>query len=934
MQMDDVIDLVSEDDIASYEETRSEDTEDVKVCDVCGNVGEEKKLAVCSRCNDGAVHIYCMLVMLKEVPERGWLCDECQAEVEIEIEKKKLEKSQVNFVMVSMENKVDTEKAKDASNVAHWNKRLNRRSEANFLEEIKDVKVCDICGDVGEVEKLTVCGRCNGAEHVYCMQVMMEKVPDVMWLCEACQTEVEFAEERTELEKFQVMVGACKLESFGGQTNKPVDDANSGSYFEEEMEAAHVSSKNSNMRNQSNGMATKRIGDDATITLLIGKDLSESGGVSMEGDSAKRAPLSRKNLLKLDTEKGKEPARPMPTPLTLNALKNQAPPLCGPLPKSISFKNSKVPKVKQLVIEVPQKPQNLKEPISLIAKQDGPVITLAKSTSVKKPNSRESVSKGKCSILLDVEEPRMMNSVMSRNVTNKRGTSISGYPSVAASKLVPVPSKAESAAQHLNKQNKMDNLGIAYGQDGRNFPAPSEPKRQLVAEVPGSLTLISAETSSGLLCSGAQMKGIQIPDTSLVDKIKNLPNLKPGTSSSSCTMHCQQCDEVGHSTQFCPVGRPSLFVTKPLSEQTSDRTARCNRTSEATTLTATEDILKSAYQSEPSPKRRRYHNPSYKPINVLCTSISHEESSEQDVRNGMPTPSTTASVDCHELKYKEHQAASAMGGRFVDSSSTMLNNPTDKSPIFSPSDDRITSSVPELAYIWQGCFEIWRTGVSSKFCKGLQGHLSCSASQKVLEIAKKFPSKIRLEQLPRRNIYPPQFHGNGLSYDSIGLFFFAQDIQSYERHYSKLVEWMLKGDLALRGNIETAELLIFPSNILPKSFQRWNMSYYLWGVFRVRRKDPNLPYHVPTRKHCNFNGNLLAVGRRTHAHASSGPSFYYSPTCEDSPSIMPLEANHEGCPNGENSLGKERTAVNHDNAEDLWGPSVVDLQRRPQSVCR
>ncbi|XP_037442713.1 uncharacterized protein LOC119311185 isoform X1 [Triticum dicoccoides] len=934
MQTDDVIDLVSEDDIASYEETTSEDTEDVKVCDVCGDVGEEKKLAVCSRCNDGAVHIYCMLVMLKEVPERGWLCDECQAEVEIEIEKKKLEKSQVNFVMVSMENKVGAEKAKDASNVACWNKRLNRQSEANFLEEIKDVKVCDICGDVGEVEKLTVCGRCNGAEHVYCMQVMMEKVPEVMWLCEACQTEVEFAEERMELEKSQLMVGACKLESFGGQTNKPVDDANSGSYFEDEMEAGHVSSKTSNMRNQSNSMATKRIGDDATITLLIGKDLSESGGVSMEGDSAKRVPLSRKNSLKLETEKGKEPARPMPTPLTLNALKNQAPPLCGPLPKSISFKNSKVPKVKQLVIEVPQKPKNLKEPISLITKQDGPVITLAKSTSVKKPNSTEPVSKGKSSILLDVEEPRMMNSVMSRNVTNKRGTSISGYPSVAASMLVPVPSKAESAAQHLNKQNKTDNLGIAYGQDGRNFPAPSEPKRQLVAKIPGSLTLISAETSSGMLCSGAQMKGIQIPDTSLVDKIKNPPSLKPGTSCSSCTMHCQQCDEVGHSTQFCPVGRSSLFVTEPLSEQTSDQTARCNRTSEATTLSATEDILKSAYQSEPSPKRRRYHNPSYKPINVLCTSISHEESSEQDVRNGMPTPSTTAPVDCHELKYKEHQAASAMGGRFVDSSSTMLNDPADKSPIFSPSDDRITSSVPELAYIWQGCFEIWRTGRSSKFCKGLQGHLSCSASQKVLDIAKKFPSKIRLEQLPRRNIYPPQFHGNGLSYDSIGLFFFARDIQSYERHYSKLVEWMLKGDLALRGNIETAELLIFPSNILPESFQRWNMSYYLWGVFRVRRKDPNLPYHIPTRKHCNFNGNLLAVGRRTHAHASSGPSFYYSPTCEDSPPIMPLEANHEGCPNGESSLGKESTTVNHDSAEDLWGPGLVDLQRRPQSVCR
>lgn len=43
---------------------------------------------------------------------------------------------------------------------------------------------------------------------------------------------------------------------------------------------------------------------------------------------------------------------------------------------------------------------------------------------------------------------------------------------------------------------------------------------------------------------------------------------------------------------------------------------------------------------------------------------------------------------------------------------------------------------------------------------------------------------------------------------------------SYEIHYRKLVENMLKDDLALRGNIETAELLIFASNTLPNNFQR------------------------------------------------------------------------------------------------------------------
>jgi hypothetical protein len=54
-----------------------------------------------------------MRVMLQKVPESGWSCEECQAVVEIEIGKKKLEKVKGNVVMISMDNKVD------AKNVAH-----------------------------------------------------------------------------------------------------------------------------------------------------------------------------------------------------------------------------------------------------------------------------------------------------------------------------------------------------------------------------------------------------------------------------------------------------------------------------------------------------------------------------------------------------------------------------------------------------------------------------------------------------------------------------------------------------------------------------------------------------------------------------------------------------------------------------------------------
>ena len=51
--------------------------DDVKVCDICGDTGYEEMLAVCSMCNDGAEHTYCMPSMLDKVSESDWLCESC-----------------------------------------------------------------------------------------------------------------------------------------------------------------------------------------------------------------------------------------------------------------------------------------------------------------------------------------------------------------------------------------------------------------------------------------------------------------------------------------------------------------------------------------------------------------------------------------------------------------------------------------------------------------------------------------------------------------------------------------------------------------------------------------------------------------------------------------------------------------------------------------
>ncbi|KAK8520054.1 hypothetical protein V6N13_031476 [Hibiscus sabdariffa] len=69
----------------------SDATEDVEVCDICGDAGQEDLLVICSKCSDGAEHTYCMREMLQKVPEGYWLCEECKLVEETETHKQGLD---------------------------------------------------------------------------------------------------------------------------------------------------------------------------------------------------------------------------------------------------------------------------------------------------------------------------------------------------------------------------------------------------------------------------------------------------------------------------------------------------------------------------------------------------------------------------------------------------------------------------------------------------------------------------------------------------------------------------------------------------------------------------------------------------------------------------------------------------------------------------
>ncbi|KAK9006654.1 hypothetical protein V6N11_018988 [Hibiscus sabdariffa] len=134
---------------------------------------------------------------------------------------------------------------------------------------------------------------------------------------------------------------------------------------------------------------------------------------------------------------------------------------------------------------------------------------------------------------------------------------------------------------------------------------------------------------------------------------------------------------------------------------------------------------------------------------------------------------------------------------------------------------------------------IWQIGKPPEFCGGIQAHLSILASPKVLEVVNTFPLEVPLNEVPRLNTWPTQFHNGGPKEDNIALYFFAKDLESYEKYYKVLMDTMVKNDLALKGNFDGVEFLIFPSNQLPQSCQRWNTLLFLWGVLKGRRNCSN-----------------------------------------------------------------------------------------------
>ncbi|XVF39116.1 hypothetical protein PTKIN_Ptkin01aG0009600 [Pterospermum kingtungense] len=150
-----------------------------------------------------------------------------------------------------------------------------------------------------------------------------------------------------------------------------------------------------------------------------------------------------------------------------------------------------------------------------------------------------------------------------------------------------------------------------------------------------------------------------------------------------------------------------------------------------------------------------------------------------------------------------------------------------------------SNQIPKHSYVparpifeptWWGCFRLYDENLTV----GAIAHLSSLACLKVCETAERLPEFLRLDLLPRCDVWPKGFKISGPSEESIALYFFPND-ERETKTFEGIVDKMISQDLGMRAVVKDVELLVYTSNILPQHCWKFQEKYYLWGVFRAKQ---------------------------------------------------------------------------------------------------
>ncbi|MED6122043.1 hypothetical protein PIB30_035964 [Stylosanthes scabra] len=676
-----------------------------------------------------------------------------------------------------------------------------------------DVKVCDICGDAGREELLAVCSRCSdGAEHTYCMREMLEKVPEGDWLCEECKYAQEAENKRLAADKIVHKVSST----------------------------AHISGKRP-LESEELAKAAKRQAHESSIG-------------SPKGSSPKRIfPLSRESSFK-NHDKGKlksgdhssicnhpdgnnrELARSLSAGPRSQTAKSTS-------LKSNSFNINSKPRVK-LVDEVPQKNKGGSEQGSKNIETPGQMMS--KSTSLKSSNlSRSSATESKDKMLTSKSgtTPDLKGSRLTKE-SERKFLSRVDRPIGCSTISTPKGDQKLSARGETAKPSAVSNRECQVNQDGRlNSLSKNNISRK-------SLTpLVSAESTT----SGDETQSDGPPQSrELANHVDNTKDSSSDHVSPGESPLFHKSKDFSHATE-CVVANTQEFglegsTTAPYGSK--DEIHKDNRLKAA---------IQAALLRRPEICKKKEVPVRTDEFSTSGTDLNSKVSFQDQAfvintpKNILSTEETKARLEI--LYSPTFETSSSNGSRPVSFSPTDSHSQPRKLESVCPDPGKPVvrdlhnqtlavssfvsqiSAFPEHQYIWQGEFRVHKNGKLPDLYTGIQAHLSTGASPKVLEVVNKFLPEVSLNEVSRMSTWPSQFHQRGAREDNIALYFFAKDIESYERHYKGLLDHMIRNDLALKGIFDGVELLIFPSNQLPENSRRWNMLFFLWGVFRGQRMN-------------------------------------------------------------------------------------------------
>ncbi|XP_021752163.1 uncharacterized protein LOC110717705 isoform X2 [Chenopodium quinoa] len=701
--------------------------------------------------------------------------------------------------------------------------------------EEEDVKVCDICGDAGREDLLAVCSRCSdGAEHTYCMRVMLEKVPEGDWFCEECKYNEELEARRQE----PVKLGSTERSKSLGRTSSVNSDPstkldNKDSLFERSKLKTVSLSKQ---------LSAKRSGDSIEAGPTAKKQVFESSAGSPTALSPSRVPvLSRDSSLKnTDKTKGKltnqystgtESAGDS-SESTRSPTKNSHI-LKGNFAKSNSFGSSNLKATVKVSEEVVQKQRQ-----GGVDAKDGLGKLIGKSTSFK-GLGRSSLTEPKVKMLspkcAPVQELKGQKQVRDRGSFERKN-------SIKSDHSFPV----QSAANSSKRLPRVENISVSNSRDYKNaqsdgkstslskqacnlahkspesMGSSGEAKRLSGTSIRGSGTSSSAEAkpSHGSLKEGPALNSLRTADGSLV-----------GTNGAKADGHDNQTEKALEDN----VGRSRHGVNGALISGNRRGVSSDVSLSRVKDGMHEENKLKAAIEAAMQKKQHIFKkNKIPEKLNELSVAISQGNQEGDAVLNQPMDLIAEEAVHARDAGLFSN-TSNSFKHTSVSTAKEFKVYPADV--VLSSEEDSVltSSAIPEQEAVWQGGFEIHRNGKLSDVCGGFQAHLSSCASGKVLEVVSKLPQKIVFNEVSRPCAWPIQFKEAGPSEDNIALYFFAKDLESYMRSYKNMLEYMMKHDLALKGNVNGVELLIFPSNQLSHRSQRWNTLYFMWGVFRGRR---------------------------------------------------------------------------------------------------